>query len=330
MTKRFNYIAGALLCGLIVLAVWRPWAKPAANEPATPPGGTRVVESGDAAGTSVEHEDPPPRGASVAPPPPARIAKPADYAWLTRDLGDTIQSRFDPPAGFTRVPAAPGSFGDWLRGLPLLPGRPDVMLHTGEPKANQAAHLAVVDIDVGQRDLQQCADAVMRLRAEHLFARGDHDAIAFNYTSGDRIAWARWANGERPRVSGNAVTWSQGHAPDDSHASFRRYLDNVFIYAGSASLAKELRRVDDPAQVQIGDVFIRGGFPGHAVLVVDVAADDAGRRVFMLVQSFMPAQQVHVLRDPASPASPWYEAESRGELRTPEWLFDRAELMRFK
>lgn len=45
---------------------------------------------------------------------------------------------------------------------------------------------AVIDIDVEKRDLQQCADAVMRLRAEWLWSIGTKDRIAFNYTGGGR------------------------------------------------------------------------------------------------------------------------------------------------
>jgi len=87
--------------------------------------------------------------------------------------------------------------------------------------------------------------------------------------------------------------------------------------------------VRNPAQVRIGDVFIRGGFPGHAVIVVDVAENQQGQRIFLLAQSFMPAQQIHVLRNPTSSLTPWYLAKQHGPLATPEWLFDYRDLKRF-
>ncbi len=255
----------------------------------------------------------------------------ADYSWpRTGGDGGTLAGRIAPPAGFRRTAAPAGSFPAWLRGLPLQPGRPPVHLYDGRLKGNQEAHHAVVRLDVGPRDLQQCADAVMRLRAEYLRDRGCEADIAFRFTSGDRAAWTDWRRGLRPKVSGNRVRWNATAAADGSYASFRRYLDTVFNYAGSASLAKELEPVADPARLAAGDVFIQGGFPGHAVLVADVAEDAQGRRAFLLVQSYMPAQEVHVLRNPSDPAaSPWYPARASGTLATPEWTFRYEDLRRF-
>ena len=222
---------------------------------------------------------------------------------------DTVAERFAPPTGYARLAVAGGSFGAYLRRLPLLPGRPPVHLYDGREKADQGAHVAVVDMDVGRRDLQQCADAVMRLWAEHLRAIGRERDVCF-----------RAANGERLRFSGPA-------------RGFRRYLDKVFAAANTASLARQLVRVADPRRVEPGDVFVQGataaGF-GHAVIVVDVAERADGRRAFLLAQSYMPAQEIHVLRNPRDPASPWYEPTADGALETPEWTFGPGALMRFE
>jgi hypothetical protein len=263
---------------------------------------------------------------------PAQPSRPSPYAWLEAiDPDQALARRIPPPAGFERAPAEPGSFPHWLRHLPLKPGRPPVLLYNGRPKANQDVHAAVVDIDVGTRDLQQCADAVIRLRAEHLFAAGDHAAIHFNFTSGDRADYIKWKEGYRPTVLGNRVTWSKSAEPDGSYPAFRRYLDAVFRYAGSLSLSRELKPVPDRKDLRIGDVFIQGGSPGHVVLVVDRAVHPGtGRVCFLLVQSYMPAQDIHVLKNPSDPAlSPWYDAEFGEALRTPEWTFKAGDLKRF-
>jgi hypothetical protein len=253
------------------------------------------------------------------------------YPWLQSQAEPTqaLSARIPPPSGYERIEVASGSFGEWLRQLPLLPGRPDVMLHDGGRKYRQDVHEAVVDIDVGKRDLQQCADAVMRLRAEYLFSAGRFDEIHFDFTSGDEARYDRYRDGWRVSVSGNSVSWNQTAARDTSHATFRRYMDLVFTYAGTASLEKELQSVSSPAKVQPGDVFIQGGFPGHAVIVLDVARSETGRTVFLLAQSYMPAQQIHVLRNPNSELGPWYPVDFGQTLVTPEWRFEAGDLARF-
>jgi hypothetical protein len=185
-----------------------------------------------------------------------------------------------------------------------------VLTFTGARKWRQDAHVAVLDIDVGKRDLQQCADAIMRLRGEWLFAAARKADIAFNDTDGKRLRFSA--------------------RRDSGYASFRKYMDYVFAYAGTYSLERELKPVP-PADIAIGDVFIKGGFPGHAVLVADMAVNAAtGEKRFLLLQSYMPAQDIHVLKNPASAdGSPWYSARFEGELVTPEWTFPVGSLKRW-
>ncbi len=254
------------------------------------------------------------------------------YPWVEQvDQANALGARIAAPAGFERVACEDGSFAAWLRGLPLKEGSPQVLLFDGRPKANQEAHVAVLDIDVGERDLQQCADAAIRLRAEYLYSRGETGRIAFRFTSGDEASYRRWADGFRPKVHGNKVEWAKTAGKDSSYRAFRSYLDTVFTYAGTRSLAKEMTPVPDPKGISAGDVFVQGGSPGHAVIVLDVAEEGStGRRVFLLAQGFMPAQQVHVLKNSSYPAlSPWYDADLGDTLVTPEWTFQKGDLKRF-
>ncbi|MBX7219191.1 MAG: DUF4846 domain-containing protein [Blastocatellia bacterium] len=107
----------------------------------------------------------------TGPPLPTR---PNTFQWLQAagSAQNSVDTRTPPPDGFIRENALPASFAAWLRNLPLKQGRPPVKLFNGQDKRNQTAHAAVFDIDVGDMDLQQCADAVMRLRAEYLYSRG--------------------------------------------------------------------------------------------------------------------------------------------------------------
>jgi hypothetical protein len=106
------------------------------------------------------------------------------YPWLDAPPAGTIESRVPPPSGWKRLAVIPGSFAAWLRALPVKPGRPEVHLFNGKLKGNQEAQLVVLDVDTGRRDLQQCADAVMRLRAEFQRQAGRENEICFRFTDG--------------------------------------------------------------------------------------------------------------------------------------------------
>jgi hypothetical protein len=255
-----------------------------------------------------------------------------NYCWTNSyDSKNTIANRIAVPKGFKRIDAKTNSFADWLRNLPLKEGKPDVLLYDGKPKANQNVHHAVVNIDVGDKDLQQCADAVMRMRAEYLYSIKDYENLHFNFTSGHTIAFKKWAEGYRTQIKGNNVTWVKAAEKDYSYKSFRAYCNTIFNYAGTASLSKELKKVDDIKNIQIGDVFIVGGFPGHAVLVVDICENAiTGEKLFLIQQSYMPAQEIHILKNyNNSSLSPWYSINFTGELKTPEWTFQKNKLMRW-
>lgn len=254
------------------------------------------------------------------------------YAWLARyDAAQTLAARIQPPAGYERVATESGSFAEWLRYLPLKAGKPDVLLWNGQPKHNQSAHAAVLQIDVGDKDLQQCADAVMRLRAEYLWSAKRYSDIQFRFTSGHNAPYTQWKQGYRPLISGNKVSWVKKAHPNSDYANFKQYLQQIFTYCGTSSLSKELHAVPNPTQIEAGDVWIRGGFPGHAVVVLDVAQDpNSGEKRFLLAQSYMPAQEIHLLNNPNNPAiSPWYDTNFGNTLHTPEWDFDRQQLKRF-
>lgn len=265
-------------------------------------------------------------------PPQAQPAKTEATAsqLIVNEAGKTIIQRFQPPAGFVRPVLPANSFGHYLQNLPLKPTNSPVHLFDGRLKGHQTVHAAVVDMDTGERDLQQCADAVMRLRAEHLFAQKQFDKIHFNLTNGFNMDYSKWRQGYRVRVEGNKTTWQSTNLPSTSYESFRQYLDFVFMYAGTLSLSKELES-KAAKDLAIGDVFIQGGSPGHAVIVVDMAVKETtGEKVFLLAQSYMPAQEIHVLVNPNDDdLNPWFSNDFGEELRTPEWTFKQDMLKTF-
>ncbi len=244
--------------------------------------------------------------------------------------GTTILERFNPPAGFTRISVDSNSFAAYLRNLPLKPDGTPVKLYDGSLKGNQRPSAAVVDLPIGNKDLHQCADAIMRLRAEYLYAQAAFDKIHFNFTNGFRVDYSEWMKGKRIAVNGNKTNWVSRTSPSNTYQDFWQYLEMIFMYAGTLSLEQELQPVA-LTNLTIGDVFIQGGSPGHAVIVIDVALDESGHKLFLLAQSYMPAQEIHVLNNPNDGSiSPWYRAEISGSLYTPEWTFETEDLRRFE
>ena len=111
--------------------------------------------------------------------------------------GNTLATRFQPPNGFERIKATDNSFAHYLRNLPLKPAGTEVKFYDGSVKPNYDVYEAVIDLPIGKKDLHQCADAVMRLRAEYLWKQKKYDQIHFNFTNGFRVDYSEWMQGKR-------------------------------------------------------------------------------------------------------------------------------------
>ncbi len=243
---------------------------------------------------------------------------------LINTEGQTIAERFNVSQGFVRLEAEKESFASYLQNLPLKPDGTKVKYYNGREKSRDV-YLAVVDFDLGDRDLQQCADAVIRLRAEYLYEKERFGEIHFNFVSGFHADFSKWAAGNGISVNGNQVSWVTNRNNDNSYESFQKYLDIVYAYASTLSLEKEL--IAKPlSDLAIGDVFIQGGSPGHCVIVVDMAVNNnTGEKIFMLAQSYMPAQDIQILKGDRE-GSPWFSENAEDILQTPEWTFQVSEL----
>ena len=108
-------------------------------------------------------------------------------------------------------------------------------------------------------------------------------------------------------------------------------MEKIFTYAGTYSLSKELKPVKIE-NMKIGDIFIQGGFPGHGIIVVDMCINkNTNEKMFILAQSYMPAQEIQIIQNPSSKQiSPWYDLSFEEKLYTPEWTFKKSDLKRFE
>lgn len=244
--------------------------------------------------------------------------------------GITIEARYLPLENYKRVEVEEDSFEEFLRNQKLKPYGAKVLYYDGREKPSKGVYDSVIDVEIGSRDLHQCADAIMLLRGEYLYSIGDYEKINFNFVSGFKAEYKKWMEGYRIKVEGNNVSYYKSTEPSNTYEDFRKFMDMVFAYSGTLSLEKELQSVDIE-DMEIGDVFIIGGSPGHAVIIVDMAINDLGEKTFILAQSYMPAQQTQILINPMDESiSPWYSLKDCEKLITPEWSFELNQLRRFK
>ncbi len=220
------------------------------------------------------------------------------------------------PEGFTRLKTDTTSFENYLQNLPLNTHDNKIYSFDGTVISNENNHYRIIDIDIGTRDLQQCADAVIRLRAEYLFRQKKYNQIHFNFLSdGKPRYYNEYSNGDR------------------TYKKFRKYLDYIFSYANSSSLKDEMLPLKQIGEMRIGDVFIQKGNPiGHAVIIVDMAENKStGKKIMLIAQSYMPAQSIHILINPNDKnLSPWYNIDFEDPLTLPSWNFMKKDLRRFK
>ncbi|NCX95442.1 MAG: hypothetical protein EBX41_03340 [Chitinophagia bacterium] len=244
--------------------------------------------------------------------------------------GKLLSERVGVPAGFTRIKVEPNSFAQYLRNIPLKPHGTKVHYYDGDIKEEKGIYFGVIDMPIGTADLQQCADVIMHLRADYLYRYNKKDKISFTFTNGFKFTYSKWASGYKASINKNKVSWVAAKFSDTSYASFLKYMDVVYTYCGTQSLSKEMDAVNIDA-IMPGDILIKGGAPGHTVLVMDVAINTKGKKVFLIAQGYMPAQEMQMLINPNNPQfSPWYEVNGLPEINTPEWPFNKDQLKRFR
>lgn len=237
--------------------------------------------------------------------------------------GSTLVTRINTPEGFIRTPKEEGSFGGFVRNYKMKDHGSKVFLHNGSEKGTQNAHAAVFDMSLVEGDLQQCADSVMRMYAEYYFEKGQYEKIAFHFTDGFLCEYNKWRDGYRVGFENGKTKWKKTASYDPSYECFEKYLRMVFSYAGTASMERYESKTVILLELDIGDIILKGGSPGHVVMVADVCVSEQGEKAFLLAQGYMPAQEFHVLNNPLHTDDPWYyESEMDFPLKTPEYVFD--------
>jgi len=245
--------------------------------------------------------------------------------------GDSVSARVKTPENYTRVQYPKGSFQEFIQNYRLKPFGAKVINYDGSEYFYQSGHVGVFDLSVPTNGLQQCADALIRLRSEYLWKKNQQSKVGFEFTSGHYCSWEKYAEGYRPKVKGSKVTFHKTANKNFTKANFYRYLNLIYTYSGTLSLYNELPKVISAKNLQVGDMLVYPGTPGHIIMIVDEVKNEAGEKRFILAQGNTPAQSVHMLKNPNdSKMNPWYELELNAYIEVPGYYFNSAKFIRFK
>ena len=83
------------------------------------------------------------------------------------------------------------------RDIPIV-SRKEVYSYKGDLLHRNAD--GIIPISIGNRDIQQCADSILRIYSEFLWHKEKQDLWGIYFTSGDYSTWNDWSNGERFRI----------------------------------------------------------------------------------------------------------------------------------
>ena len=243
--------------------------------------------------------------------------------------GNTVVERVKIPKGFTRVNYAEGSFQSFIQNYALKNYGAEVINYDGTKYFYQSGHIGILDLSVPKNGLQQCADALIRLRSEYLWKTNQKNKIGFEFTSGHYCSWKKYAEGFRPKVKGNKVSFHKTAIPNASKTNFYKYLNLIYMYSGTLSLYNELPKIK--TNFEVGDMLVNPGTPGHIIMIVDKIKNREGEVKYILAQGNTPAQSVHMLKNPIdTKMSPWYDLKLNSYVEVPGYYFDEAKFIRFK
>jgi hypothetical protein len=222
----------------------------------------------------------------------------------------TIESYFEIPKNYKRI--IQNDYHSWIISKNINT-KDHVKYFNGQMKEGfNKVYVAKFVYDIGNKDLHQCADAVMYNKARYLFESKQYNKISFTF-------------------SHNAKIYSYtGNFQNFNEYTFKKYITKVWAWSGTWSLDTYDTVNVNIKDIKPGDLFIVGGFPGHAISVIDIVINKNGHKKYMLAQSYMPAQEQQILLNPIKKHSVWYDLHETKDIVTPQYVFTVRDLKRFK
>lgn len=215
--------------------------------------------------------------------------------------GNNLQTRFEPPQGFTRVEKE--GFALYLSELELKTDG-SFPVSIDNLTQSQLAAEAVFVWDNLNKD-ERNSNTFIRMYLEYLFSQEKYADITIHFVSGFNFEFSKWMEGNRIKVNGSTVKWEKTAPADSSEESFQRYLKNLFAYVNTKSLDKDLKAAETP---QIGDVYTSNG----GMMIVDMAQKD-DQIVVILAKGNNPATEPYIIKNDTE-LSPWFAVSEGGML----------------
>ena len=209
-----------------------------------------------------------------------------------------------PAKDFHRMVIKQSSFAQWLRELPLKNPGASVLNYRGDifKTGTDTSVAFVVNLDIKGRRLEQCMDILVRLYTEYLWDVRELRNLILPLPGGYWLKWMEWKEGFRPVFRGVNVKMMNSAKPDSSYKTYKTYLNTVY----SESHTQQFYHAYLPVkrtEVQIGDIIIKKGTKGHAIMIVDLAINEQGKKIALIGNGDTPACQFFLLNHKAE--SPW-------------------------
>jgi len=201
-----------------------------------------------------------------------------------------------PSKDFYRIEVKKNSFADFLRKLSLKkPGSNVVNYRGGVFKSGADTSVAfVVDMDIAGRRLEQCMDILIRLYAEYLWGKKQMANFILPLPGGHWLEWQDWKMGFRPVFKGIDVSMFRSAQPDSSHQSYTAFLNTIYSESHTQQFYHAYQPIER-REVKIGDIIIKKGTKGHAIMIMDLTKNEHGQMMALIGNGDTPACQFFLL-----------------------------------
>jgi hypothetical protein len=215
----------------------------------------------------------------------------------TRTIANSIQ----PPAGYSRLPVASGSFAASLRDLDLSDQK-QLLAGDGKTPICDSDRVAITTVAPYSNSNDVGVDGIVRMWGDYLWKSGHGNRISFPLDNGQIASWKDWKDGLRPKKAGGRFIFTQITTPNGSAANYQEFLSFVAEEMGAIALKRESSIITYEDSLTVGDIIValRKDTESRVGIVLDACKGPRGEKLFLLGTCGTPSTNLYVMR-PYSP-----------------------------